>query len=83
MDCANATLCKNTQYVCPISKQCFDKVEDYVNCPKLKGTHLDWNLTLEERVNYLVNTMTLDEKQLSNKIIKNKYEINIKTLLKY
>eukprot|EP01084_Bolivina_argentea_P041129 75902_1 len=68
MDCANATLCKNSQYVCPISKHCIDKVEDYVNCPQLKGTHLDWNLTLEERVNFLVNNMTLNEKypQLTN-----------------
>ena len=68
MDCTNAKLCKDGQYVCPISKKCIDKVEDYVTCPGLKGTHLDWNLTLEERVQYLVDNMTLDEKypQLTN-----------------
>ena len=71
MDCANATLCKDTQYICPISKKCIDKVEDYVTCPGLKGTHLDWNLTLEQRVQYLVNNMTLNEKypQLTNQAV--------------
>ena len=36
MDCAIATSCKDTQDICPISKECIDEVKDYVTCPGLK-----------------------------------------------
>eukprot|EP01084_Bolivina_argentea_P001599 2951_1 len=62
IDCANATLCKSGQYVCPISKICINSVDEYINCPQLTGTHLDYNLTVEERINFLINNLSLNEK---------------------
>ena len=61
--------CTAGQYVCPINQDvCVDSAEDYINCPGLKGTHLDWTLSIEERLLFLVNNLTLDEKytQLTN-----------------
>eukprot|EP01084_Bolivina_argentea_P317680 550832_1 len=69
IDCTNARLCKEGQYVCPISKTCINSVDQYINCPQLVGTHLDWNLTVEQRIDFLINNLTLNEKypQLSYK----------------
>ena len=39
-----------------------------VNCPGIKGTHLDWTLTVEQRIAFLNANLTLNEKfpQLTN-----------------
>eukprot|EP01084_Bolivina_argentea_P317675 550826_1 len=57
------------KYVCPISKQCVDTVADYMNCPGIKGTFLDWTLSIDDRIAFLLKNLTLDEKypQLTNK----------------
>ena len=71
MDCNNddPSKCESGDYVCPISKECVNGAEGYLLCPQLKGTHYDWNLTVDERVNFLVNNLTFNEKypQLTNK----------------
>ena len=56
------------KYVCPISKTCIDSVSDYPSCPGLKGTHLDTSLTLDQRLDFLISNLSLDEKypQLTN-----------------
>ena len=56
------------KYVCPISKQCVNSAADYMNCPDLKGTFLDWTMSLEDRINWLSSNLIIDEKypQLTN-----------------
>mmetsp|Transcript_31135 Transcript_31135/g.50518 ORF Transcript_31135/g.50518 Transcript_31135/m.50518 type:complete len:905 (-) Transcript_31135:13-2727(-) len=56
------------KYVCPISKQCIDSVADYPACPGLKGTYLDVSLMLDQRLDFLIANLTLQEKytQLTN-----------------
>ena len=56
------------KYVCPISKVCIDNVGQYPSCPGIKGTHLDTSLTLEQRLDFLISNLTLNEKypQLTN-----------------
>merc|ERR1719410_2905557 len=58
----------NGKYVCPISKKCIDSVSDYPSCPGLKGTHLDTSLTLDQRLDFLISNLSLNEKypQLTN-----------------
>ncbi len=35
---------------------------DYIRCPNLAGTHLDWTLNIEERLDYLIAHTSLAEK---------------------
>eukprot|EP01084_Bolivina_argentea_P169080 293127_1 len=64
----NCGKCLQGQYLCPISKTCVNSAADYVNCPGIKGTHLDWTLTIEQRISFLNTNLTLNEKypQLTN-----------------
>eukprot|EP01084_Bolivina_argentea_P041029 75712_1 len=61
-------ICSSGQYICPISKHCINNVSEYINCPMLKNTHLDWTLPLSQRLQFLLNNLTLTEKytQLTN-----------------
>jgi hypothetical protein len=45
-----------------------DSAEAYTTCPGLLGTHLDWTLTVEERLDYLVThtNLTTQIAQLAN-----------------
>ena len=56
------------KYVCPISKKCINSVADYPSCPGLKGTHLDTSLTLDQRLDFLIANLSVNEKypQLTN-----------------
>ena len=58
------------EYVCPITKQCVSGAEGYLECGGLKGTHLDYNLSLQQRISFLLSNLTLDEKypQLSSEV---------------
>ena len=61
--------CKAGQYLCPSDQQtCVDSAADYVDCPKVTGTHLDWKLDIETRLDYLVAHTDLDTQvnQLQN-----------------
>eukprot|EP00730_Choanoeca_flexa_P007214 TRINITY_DN12297_c0_g2_i2.p1 TRINITY_DN12297_c0_g2~~TRINITY_DN12297_c0_g2_i2.p1 ORF type:complete len:901 (+),score=146.73 TRINITY_DN12297_c0_g2_i2:2-2704(+) len=66
-------VCPAKTFVCPLKSddgtyKCFSNASDYVNCPHLKGTHLDWTLTIDQRLDYLVNHTTLEQRvaQLTN-----------------
>eukprot|EP01083_Nonionella_stella_P096184 270313_1 len=67
-DCQSNHCNEAGQYVCPISKQCVSGSAGYLNCHGLTGTHLDWNLTIEQRINFLLSNLSLNEKypQLTN-----------------
>ena len=54
-------VCKSAQYLCPDFKTCVGSAAAYVQCPGLKGTHLDWELEEEARLAFLVNHTTLEE----------------------
>ena len=56
------------KYVCPISKKCVNSVNDYSSCPGIKGTYLDTSLTIDDRLNWLIKNLSLNEKypQLTN-----------------
>eukprot|EP01084_Bolivina_argentea_P119379 211672_1 len=58
----------NGKYVCPISKHCINSVSDYPTCPGIKGTYLDTSLTIDDRLNWLIKNLTVNEKypQLTN-----------------
>lgn len=61
MDESFCGTCKPGQYLCPSDqKTCVDSAADYVKCPKMKGTHLDWTLPIEQRLDFLVAHTSLD-----------------------
>ena len=44
-------VCAAGQYVCPLSTTCLSSLEQYAShCPGLTGTHLDWTLSEEQRL---------------------------------
>lgn len=61
-------ICNVSQYACPLSKHCFNSIDEYVACPQLAGTHLDWRLAEEERLDRLVSRVNISQmiKQLVN-----------------
>ena len=62
--------CSQNQYLCPLDqKTCVDRADDYKKCPNIKGTHLDWTMTIDNRLAYLIKTTSLTEQiaQLTNK----------------
>lgn len=63
----NASSHPGRWYVCPGVNQCVETAAGYVQCP-LAGTHLDWTLDIEQRLDLLVNAATVTEKiqQLTN-----------------
>ena len=67
--CGSNSACKTGQYLCPSdSKTCVDTAADYVKCPGIKGTHFDWTLDTEARLDYLVAhaNLTTQISQLQN-----------------
>eukprot|EP00118_Oscarella_pearsei_P012727 m.95985 g.95985 ORF g.95985 m.95985 type:complete len:873 (+) comp36884_c0_seq1:58-2676(+) len=61
--------CSPGQYLCPIDQQtCVVTADDYTKCPLLKGTHLDWTLPIETRLDYLTNHTNISEQisQMTN-----------------
>jgi hypothetical protein len=61
--------CKKGQYLCPSDQRtCVASAEAYTTCPGMRGTHLDWQLTEQARLDYLVRNTTLEEKvsQMTN-----------------
>ena len=53
--CGDRSACKPGQYLCPSdSATCVDSAADYTKCPGMRGTHLDWTLSTEARLDYLV-----------------------------
>ena len=54
--------CAAGEYLCPSDQRtCVPDAASYVHCPGLRGTHLDWTLPLDARLDYLANITTLDE----------------------
>jgi beta-glucosidase len=45
--------------------------DEYGTCPGLRGTHLDWTLGIEERLDHLVGAATLREMaaQLTHQVL--------------
>jgi hypothetical protein len=60
--------CAKGQYRCPLSTTCVDSAAAYMSCPNLAGTHLDWNLDTEVRIDMLLAVMPINEQilQLQN-----------------
>ena len=61
-------VCKKGEYVCPDQTTCVASAADYLNCPNLKGTHLDWTLSEDARLEYLVAHTTLAEQVTDNSV---------------
>ena len=60
---------KRGWYLCPSDqKTCVPSAEEYVKCPGMRGTHLDWTLDIEARLDYLANATDLQAQvdQLQN-----------------
>jgi len=62
------SVCGSGQYLCPDGSTCVQGAAGYLTCPNLKGTHLDWTLPLDQRVQYIVNAANQSEmiSQLTN-----------------
>ena len=58
-------VCRKGQYVCPDQKTCVDSAVEYIHCPNLRGTHLDWTLSEEKRLDYLVAHTALQEQVIN------------------
>lgn len=55
-------VCKAGEYRCPLSSHdCFSSVGQYIHCPGIKGTHLDWTLDDEERLDLLVKAANVTQ----------------------
>jgi beta-glucosidase len=58
----DCTLCTRGEYRCPLSTVCVSDARAYSKpgaCPSLNGTHLDWTLTDDERLDLLVAASSL------------------------
>lgn len=51
----------STGYMCPDRKSCAENAWALTQCPGTKGTHYDWTLTLDERIQYLADQLNLTE----------------------
>ena len=61
--------CAAGQYVCPLSTTCLTSLDEYAtSCPGLKGTHYDWTLSEEERLDAFMKAVSLTDmiSQLKN-----------------
>jgi len=61
--------CATGQYVCPLSTKCMDSLDEYAaSCPDLKGTHYDWTLSEDERLDAFMQAVSLTDmiSQLKN-----------------
>lgn len=60
--------CSANQYRCPLSNHCVESADALDTCPGIKGTHLDHTLSIDERLTYLKNAVTMEEAigQLTN-----------------
>ena len=61
--------CKAGEYLCPSDQAtCVSSAAAYISCPNVKGTHLDWTLGVEQRLDYLVahTNLATQVSQLSN-----------------
>lgn len=68
LDSSGCGKCTSGQYLCPDFATCVLGAVGYLECPGLRGTHLDWTLPIEQRLDYLVYNLTLAEivSQLTN-----------------
>jgi hypothetical protein len=72
LDPSQCGKCQGGQYICPLEvnnvTHCVSGAAGYLECPGLVGTHLDWKLNIESRLDYLVNTTSIQDqiKQLTN-----------------
>ena len=61
--------CERGEYLCPSDQRtCVASAAAYTTCPSLKGTHLDHTLSEDERLDYLVQSTTVEEQagQMTN-----------------
>lgn len=53
--------CQPEQYACPMSSTCIDEIEDYVKCPGLQNTYLDWTRSEDERLDMLSGSVSTSD----------------------
>ena len=61
--------CRRGEYLCPSDQRtCVRSAAAYAQCPGINGTHLDWKLGEEKRLDYLVAHTTVEEQaaQMTN-----------------
>ena len=65
LDSSLCGTCAAGEYVCPLASggkhSCVASADAYTACPGLSGTHLDWTLPSEKRIDYLLAHTTRDE----------------------
>jgi hypothetical protein len=73
MDVGLCGKCQHGAYLCPSTQAkdtptCVPTAADYVKCPDMKGTHLDWTMDAEARVDYIVahTDLATQVRQLNN-----------------
>jgi len=68
LNAADCGSCSRGQYRCPLSTTCVSSAAEYMTCPNLAGTVLDWNLPVEHRIDALLASMNLADQiqQLQN-----------------
>eukprot|EP01087_Luapelamoeba_hula_P014948 TRINITY_DN4436_c1_g1_i1.p1 TRINITY_DN4436_c1_g1~~TRINITY_DN4436_c1_g1_i1.p1 ORF type:complete len:494 (+),score=58.07 TRINITY_DN4436_c1_g1_i1:1-1482(+) len=67
-DCGKVRSCRPGNFLCPDRTTCVADARAYLSCPGLKGTHFDWTLDVEQRIDYLLANTNLSEQvsQLTN-----------------
>jgi hypothetical protein len=60
-------VCSEGQHLCPDRVTCVNNVASLVKCP-VEGTHFDWRLDIEARLDYLISHTSLAQRvsQLQN-----------------
>lgn len=55
-------------YMCPLRNACARSADEYTACPGINGTHFDWNLNIERRIDYLLSQLDVQDviAQLTN-----------------
>lgn len=53
--------CQPGQYMCPWRDSCAASADAYVSCPNITGTHFDWRMDVEKRIDYLLPLLSVKE----------------------
>src|SRR4051812_8969304 len=62
LNSANCGLCGKGQYLCPLSTTCVNNVADLINCDKTKGSLFDNTISIQSRIEWVINNLSIEEK---------------------